>query len=203
MRAPLPSNENACLAVLREYDILDTAAEQAFDDIALVASHIGGTPIALVSLVDADRQWFKARVGLEASETPRDQAFCAHTILKPAENLVVPDATKDNRFADSQHVTCYPSIRFYAGAPLVTPGGHAVGALCVIDRKPRQLAEDQVEALSALSRQVSALLELRRERAALKRVEAEREKLVCEVQRFSEGIRPKCRQLLLSGHTAG
>ncbi len=203
MRAPLPPNEDARLAVLREYDILDTAAEQAFDDIALIASHICGTPIALVSLVDADRQWFKARVGMEAAETPRDQAFCAHTILKPAENLVVPDATKDNRFADSQLVTYYPSIRFYAGAPLVTPGGHAVGALCVIDRKPRQLEEPQLKALSALSRQVSALLELRRERAALKRAEAERERLVCEVQRFTDGVCPQCRQLLLSGCAAG
>ncbi|MBI3875677.1 MAG: GAF domain-containing protein [Verrucomicrobia bacterium] len=203
MKAPLPANENSRLAVLREYDILDTQAEQSFDDIAQIASHICGTPIALVSLVDADRQWFKARVGMESTETPRDQAFCAHTILNTGENFVVPDATKDGRFVDNQLVTYYPHIRFYAGAPLVTPDGHALGALCVIDRKPRQLEEGQLKALRALSRQVSALLELRKQRAQLKHTEAEHNKLVGELQKFTEAICPQCRQKLLSERAGG
>jgi PAS domain S-box-containing protein len=161
---PRPANEPERLEALRRYEILDTPPEAAFDDLALLASQVCGTPTALVSLVEGDRQWFKARVRFDALETPRDVAFCAHAILG-RDVFVVPDAAADRRFADNPMVTGEPKIRFYAGAPLVTSGGYALGTLCVMDREPRQLTPGQAEALEALSRQVVAQLELRRRMA--------------------------------------
>jgi PAS domain S-box-containing protein len=161
MRAALPADEDARLEALRELEILDTAPEKEFDDLALIASQICDTPISMISLVDRDRQWFKATVGSDTKETPRDVAFCAHAILQSGL-FVIPDATEDPRFADNPAVTADPGIRFYAGAPLRTPEGHALGTLCVLDRKPRHLTGDQEEALRALSRQVEGQLELRR-----------------------------------------
>ncbi len=155
-----PENEAARLDALREYRVLDTAAEQCFDDLTALASHICETPVALVSLVDRDRQWFKSRVGLDVAETSREVAFCAHSILGN-EVFVVPDATQDPRFADNPLVTSGPQIRFYAGAPLISPQGHAVGTLCVIDRRPRHLSPEQMQALRALGRQVVQQLEMR------------------------------------------
>jgi GAF domain-containing protein len=161
MIALAPENEADRLAALKEYRILDTEAEQAYDDITALAAYICEVPIAMVSLVDESRQWFKSRVGINEQETPRDVAFCAHAILQ-TEPLIVRDALKDVRFADSALVTRSPNIRFYAGFPLATPEGFALGTLCAIDRKPRELSPGQIKAMQALSRQVMALLELRR-----------------------------------------
>jgi len=161
MKAILPSNETKRLAALKEYHILDTGTEQSYDDITALAAHICKVPIAMISLVDEVRQWFKSRLGVEQQQTPREVAFCAHAILQSGP-FVIRDATKDRRVADSTLVTGEPHIRFYAGIPLINPQGMALGTLCVIDRQPRRLSASQQKALQALSRQVMALLELRR-----------------------------------------
>src|SRR4051812_48222220 len=158
-----PADEAARLAALRRYEVLDTPPEPAYDDLVLLASRICRAPIALVTLVDEARQWFKAVVGMWVRSTPREHSFCARAIVPPVPKLmVVPDATQDERFRDNPLVTGEPGIRFYAGAPLVTPDGHALGTLCVIDREPREGADDIAEPLAALARQVVAQLELRR-----------------------------------------
>lgn len=164
--APLPDNEAARLEALRQYQILDTAPEQVYDDITKLVTFICGTPMAQLSLVDKDRQWFKSKVGLDESQTPRDIAFCAHTILQ-TDPLIVNDATQDDRFRDSPLVTEPPHVRFYAGVPLMNPKGFALGSLCAVDRKPRELSGGQVVALEALGRQVVMLFELRRVAAEL------------------------------------
>ncbi|MEO2035076.1 MAG: GAF domain-containing protein, partial [Planctomycetaceae bacterium] len=153
MKAPIPDSESARLDALRQYRLLDTSPEDAFDDITTLAAQICGVPIALMVLLDDDRQWFKSRVGLDAQQTSRDHAFCAHAILKD-ELLVVEDARSDDRFSSNPLVTGNPDIRFYAGAPLVNSEGHALGTLCVIDRKPRKLDSRKSSALEILARQV-------------------------------------------------
>jgi len=146
---------------LSQYRILDTAPERAFNDIIELASFICQTPIAFMSLVAEDRQWFKAAKGIKITETPRDDAFCSYTILRP-EVLVVEDAGKDDRFANLPLVKGHPGFRFYAGAPLVTREGYALGSLCAVDTRPHQLNEEQIRALEALARTVVSELELRR-----------------------------------------
>ncbi|HEY0231671.1 MAG TPA: sensor domain-containing diguanylate cyclase [Dokdonella sp.] len=160
--AQIPANERERQTELDRYRILDSLPEQGYDDLVKIASAICGTPMGLVSLIDRERQWFKARTGLDAGETPRDVSFCGHAIHRPGHLFIVQDALADERFVDNPLVTGDPKIRFYAGAPLVTPGGHAVGTLCVIDREPRTLEPFQIEAMQGLSRQVVALMELRR-----------------------------------------
>jgi anti-sigma regulatory factor (Ser/Thr protein kinase) len=189
MKPSLHPEEQARLAALREYKILDTAPEQSFDDLTLLASQICDTPIALITLIDSDRQWFKSRIGVEVDETPRDLAFCAFAILQK-DLLVVEDASKDPRFSDNPVVQADPKIRFYAGAQLCSSDELPLGTLCVLDRKPRQLSDGQHSALEALSRQVQAQLELRRNLIELRqsldlRDEAERVQklLIQELQR--------------------
>jgi len=161
MIADLPKNEAMRIKALHDLAILDTPREQSFDDVAKVAMHLCDVPIVVVSLIDSDRQWFKTCIGLEASETSRDIAFCAHAILTPEEILVVSDVTKDKRFSDNEVVVNSPYIRFYAGVPLVTEEGFALGTLCVVDYKPRQLNDAQLTCLRALARQVMQLLKLK------------------------------------------
>lgn len=159
--APMAQDEVDRLNALARFNILDSAPEQSFDDIVKLASGLCAVPIALVSLIDAERQWFKACVGLTATQTPRDMAFCAHAILSPAEVFEVADASQDPRFADNPLVAGEPGIRFYAGAPIVTAQGHALGTVCVIDRVPRKLEPHQIDGLVALARQTASLLHLR------------------------------------------
>ena len=160
---PIPANDVARVAALRALGILDTPPEPNYDDLTRLAAQICQVPIALISLVDADRQWFKARVGLDPAETPRELSFCAHAIAEPQTDVfVVPDASADPRFAANALVTGAPHIRFYAGTPLVTHDGWALGTLCVIDRVPRQLTPDQLHALTTLRRHILDALELRR-----------------------------------------
>jgi two-component system, NtrC family, sensor kinase len=157
----MPANEEGRIAALQKYAILDSEPEQGFDDLTLLASYICRTPIALISLVDESRQWFKSRVGVTVSETPRDIAFCSTAILS-SEVMIVPDTLKDDRFRNNPLVVSEPNIRFYAGAPLITEEGFALGTLCVVDRTPRDFSPEQKDALKALSRLVLAQLEFRR-----------------------------------------
>ena len=159
---PLPDDEEQRLALLRACNIMDTPAEAAFDDVARLAADLCGTEIALITLVDAEWQWFKARVGVDRTDTPRDLSFCGHCITG-ASAMVVPDTHLDPRFADNPLVTGEPGIRFYAGVPLEVEPGSAIGALSVADRKPMTLTDRQLESLRRLSRQVAKELRLRRD----------------------------------------
>jgi GAF domain-containing protein len=160
--ADLPPDEEARLKALHELDMLDTEPEAEFDELVRRAAEATGAPVAVITLVDEARQWFKARVNLEMESSDRDLSFCAHAILTPGDLTVVPDTLDDERFSDNLLVTEDPNIRFYAGAPIFTPDGHAAGTLCVIDTAPRGLSEEQAQALRALAAEVSRQIERRR-----------------------------------------
>lgn len=161
MKPPIPLNEHARLELLRQYRVLDTAAEPAFDEITALAAQVCGTPISLLTLVDRDRAWFKSNTGFEFRELPRDVSFCAHAICQD-DLYTVSDLLVDERFSQNPLVTQKPHLRFYAGIPLLSPEGLALGALCVIDRKPRELTSEQSERLRELAKGAVLLLEVRR-----------------------------------------
>ena len=168
MKAPqIPENESDRLLALNSYQILDTLDEEEYDSITKVASEICQTPITVISLVDKDRQWFKSKVGLEASETAREISFCGHAINSPNDIFIVSDARKDERFHDNPLVEGNPNIVFYAGVPLVDEDGFALGTLCAIDSKPRTLTENQLAALKVLSKKAVALLTLKKKKMQL------------------------------------
>ena len=163
----IPANEQERLQAVYEYDILDTLPDKDFDYLTMIASQICATPISLVTIIDASRQWFKSNHGVDVRETDRIYSFCAHAINTPQSIMVVPDSRLDERFADNPFVTDEPKAVFYAGVPLVTEKGLPLGTLCIIDSKPRTLNEEQFEALRALSNQVVKLLELRKKNKEL------------------------------------
>lgn len=172
--APTHRKELDRLEALRRYQILDTPPEKAFDDLTTLASVLCHTPIALVTFVDRDRQWFKSRMGISVAQTSRQFSFCAHTILQSSV-LVVPDASADDRFKDNPWVVNDPSVRFYAGAPVFTVDGLPVGTVCVFDREPRTLSVGEEESLRTVARLGTTLLEFRRTtkdlNAAVERIE--------------------------------
>jgi GAF domain-containing protein len=161
IKAPIPANEQDRLAALQRYLILDTLPEKAFDEIVWLVSYVCQTPIAYVSIIDKDRQWFKSKIGLSAAETEREVAFCAHAILGQ-QTMVVPDTLDDIRFVDNPLVLGDPHIRFYAGSPIMSEDGFPLGTLCAVDHQPRNLTPHQLEALGMLARQTEKLLEYRR-----------------------------------------
>lgn len=186
--APVPKDEAERLRILYQYEILDSVAERSFDELTALASAICATPIATITLIDKERQWFKSAVGLPGRETARDVSFCAHAI-GGSEFFQVTDAALDERFADNPFVTGDPGIRFYAGAPLVTPEQQAIGTICVIDRVPRQLTAEQERALKILSHQVVSMLELRRSLLNIEQLEAERELKDAQLRLLESAVR--------------
>jgi GAF domain-containing protein len=181
MSAPSVPNETRRLKVLWQYEVLDTVPEEMFDDLTELAARICEAPIALISLVDEKRQWFKSKVGTGVQETSRDISFCAHAI-RQNDLFIVPDATQDERFAANPLVTSDPKIRFYAGAPLITPDGYALGTLCVIDKVPRELRPEQKQALVILARHVVSQLELRRRSRELAKLRQEHRQAESELE---------------------
>lgn len=180
IEAPLPENEQERLRELKDLDILDTLEEQAYDDLTEIAAQICDVPIALVSLVDTGRQWFKSHHGLDARETPRELAFCAHAILDD-QLFIVEDSAKDPRFADNPLATGAPHVKFYAGAPLIISKNIRLGTLCVIDDHPRSLSQKQKSALQALARQVVSQLELHRRLKELRALDTAKDEFISMV----------------------
>lgn len=195
-------HETARLAALARYNILDTLPEVAYDDVVEIAACIAGTPIALITLLDEERQWFKAKLGLTVDSTPREDSFCKHLLHLPlGEMLIVPDTHADPRFAKTPLVVSRPDIRFYMGAPLITPDNHVLGALCVIDRVVRHPLEQQVEALRALARQVMQLLELRHRNHEIRELLSERAVQMRELSNYQISLEQHNSRLLTESRT--
>ena len=201
MTAPIPKNEKQRLKVLWQYSVLDTMPEEIFDDLTELAARICEAPVAMITLVDEDRQWFKAKVGVSLKETSRDISFCAHAIMQPGL-FIVPDATRDERFAKNPLVKSDPKVRFYAGAPLVSPDGYALGTLCVIDKVPRELRPEQKQALRILARHVVSQLELRRRSNELADARQEKAQIQKDLKQ-ARGDLAKVRRELLQHKSKG
>ncbi|MBX7150155.1 PAS domain S-box protein [bacterium] len=181
MPVPKPRNESQRLESLYRYKILDTDPEQRFDDLAYLASFICNAPVAMINFIDAERQWVKSKIGTDIRETIRDAAFCAHTILQN-DLMIVTDATKDERFANNPYVFSGLKVRFYAGATILSSDGHALGTICILDTKPRNLSPEQADALRALSRQVHDQMELRNQLFDLKKTLGDRDRIEQSLQ---------------------
>jgi GAF domain-containing protein len=194
MTTPDPAKEKQRLKVLWQYQLLDTVPEEVFDDLAELAARICEAPIAMITLVDEKRQWFKSKVGVTVNETSRDISFCSHAI-EQSDLFIVPDATQDDRFAENPLVTSDPKIRFYAGAPLITPDGYALGTLCVIDKVPRELRPEQQQALRVLARHVMTQLELRRHTLELARAQKDRARVENDLQKAQQELEKVRRRL--------
>lgn len=200
--AAKPSNESERISTLYEYDLLDSMPEKEYDDVTRIASSICNMPIALITLIDNERQWFKSKMGIDSSESHRDHAFCAHAILNPKDLFIVTDAKKDLRFHDNPLVTGDPHVGFYAGVPLVNEKGMPLGTLCVIDNKPNNLSQVQTETLKALARQVIAYFELRKKNTLLVKQKAEIESLNNDLSQFAHvvahDVKSPCSSLAMS-----
>jgi two-component system NtrC family sensor kinase len=198
MSTPTVGQEKKRLKVLWQYEVLDTVPEEVFDDLTELAARICEAPIALISLVDETRQWFKSKIGTSVNETSREISFCAHAIQQSGL-FIVPDATQDERFANNPLVRSEPRIRFYAGAPLITPDGYALGTLCVIDKVPRDLRPDQKQALIILARHVVSQLELRRRSRELSDARRQCKKDKEEIEQLRSELAAARRQLARAG----
>ena len=200
--ASKPENEKERISALYEYNLLDSISEKDYDDITHIAAEICGMPISLISIIDHDRQWFKARVGLEEEETHRDVAFCSHAILNPREMFIINDVVKDERFHDNPLVTGKPSIGFYAGVPLLNDAGYPLGTLCVLDKKPNDLSREQKVTLKALARQVVASFELRKMNLSITAQKAQLEELNKDLNHFAyvvaHDVKSPCSSLAMS-----
>lgn len=185
----ITSKERGRLQALTDYSILDSLPEKEYDDITQIASEICQTPIALISLIDDSRQWFKSNHGLSIRETPREYAFCTHAIQNPSQVFVVPDSRQDERFAQNPLVTGDPNVIFYAGAPLIDSKGFGLGSLCVIDNNPRELNEKQIAALQTLAKHVVNLIELRKSDRAMKALQKALENHHDETQKAKTSLK--------------
>ena len=197
MQIPLPTSEEARLAVLSQYDILEPGPEAAFDDVARLAASLCGSPVALISVVDKDHLWFKSKVGIAASSTPRAVSFCTHTI-RQANVFIVPDTRLDERFSNLAAMDGEMEIRFYAGAPLVAPSGQALGALCVLDQVPRDLSAEQKDGLRILADRLMTEVELRRQLAEKERTIGECRRTEAALKRQSETLKEQAQLISLA-----
>lgn len=202
MQPAIPHNEDERLEALRHLDILDTPPDESFDDLTRIARYIAGTPLALIGLIDADREWFKSVDGANLEDAERGQTFCAHAILTPDRATYVPDAREDPRFADNPNVVdADPPTIFYYGAPLLTSEGLPLGTLCVVDHRPRTLDADQRAALDALARQAMRLIELNQREGQLRREEEEREVILAHLEHRNQELEALAGELRVRADT--